>query len=546
MKLKLTLLLLVVFTLSLTAQRLRDKKIGYHYITLPVKKMPADYQTYSVRVSGSAIEQAGRNIASLQKGIKLEGFKRLSGSGEDYGHLRIKIYTGYVSTGKVERKKNTTTTKDKKTEKTTTKTTYSYVVPYSGSGFYKVYDPNGNILLEERVPFSYSKNTSSYSSGSAAYDSYKNNRAKWKIEAAKALVGQVYDKTRKGVYNQFGFTANRKFLNTYYLKKHDKEDEFKKYFELTKATFEKFEKKHDEALVEEVKGIMAPALEFWRAEGNFDPKGEKKSKRVHKAANMNVAIVSYYLGDLNAAKEYADMVNKADEGKDYDAKWLLKEITNTQKRMSTHGITSMHHKRDLSNAKRPAEVKALEKEKEELAKNNDATEATLVFGGEELKGAFMLAKDAEDMVFGDKGNVKFVVEEEGVMKEYDLTSDEVSSFQLGDRKFLKMSYRKGANAGGEDQKAIMEELYSSDKMKVLKYYSSAGVLSNDKSEFAFMKTGDTAPTSLESTSFLLWKKGAAKYFGDCPDLSTLCKEGGIEKTQESLVKAARIYSEVCE
>ena len=61
-----------------------------------------------------------------------------------------------------------------------------------------------------------------------------------------------------------------------------------------------------------------------------------------------------------------------------------------------------------------------------------------------------------------------------------------------------------------------------------------------------MKAGESEPTSLSGTTILLWKKGIASYFEDCAELNAMCLEGGIEKEKESLIKAARIYSELCE
>ena len=150
------------------------------------------------------------------------------------------------------------------------------------------------------------------------------------------------------------------------------------------------------------------------------------------------------------------------------------------------------------------------------------------------------------MVFGAKGNTKFMAEEDGEMIEYDLTSEEVSEFTMGERKFIKTRFNPSAKGKGESAMHILEVVYTSDKIKLLKYYPSSGALGEEKSEFAFQKNSDDFPLSLEDTQFLLWKKGLSKYFGDCADLKDMCTEGGIKKNQDDLIKAARIYSELCE
>jgi len=44
----------------------------------------------------------------------------------------------------------------------------------------------------------------------------------------------------------------------------------------------------------------------------------------------------------------------------------------------------------------------------------------------------------------------------------------------------------------------------------------------------------------------MFNKGLANYFSDCEDLKTMSNEGGFKLNEEDLVKAARIYSEICQ
>ena len=214
--------------------------------------------------------------------------------------------------------------------------------------------------------------------------------------------------------------------------------------------------------------------------------------------------------------------------------------------MELHGINSMHYIRDLSNAKAPAKVKEFEEEKEELESANNSLAGAITLNGKEVKGSVMQAKDSEEMVFGEKGNTKFTVETDGKIKEYDLTSEEISGFTLGERKFIKTRFSPSAKGESEAVMSILEEIYTSDKITLYKYYSSSGVMADEKTEFAFKKANDEFPLSLYDTRFLLWKKGIAKYFEDCGDLKDMCAAGEIKMNKDDLLKAARIYSELCE
>lgn len=541
-------LLISILFLSLSfssmGQKIKDKKVQFHYVNLPSEKLSDDFQTYSVRVYGSAISKAGLNAQKLAKSISMDGFKRLSGSGKDYGHLRVSVYTGYIRTGRAESKYSTSKKKDKKTGKETTTYSYWYEIPFEGNGSYKIVDPDGNILAEGNSPYSQTLTTRKYSKSSDRSKNYSAQINKIKKDFAKTVVNGVMNDARATVRQKYDYARYQEWRNLYFLKKHDTAQDFDKYFDLTKETFATLKKGITTDKVATVKTKLQPALDFWKKTGEIKPT-DKKSKKVYRAANYNYALVSYFFGDLETAKEYANMVLKS-EGKDRKSSILLKDIEATQKKMDFHGINSMHYVRDLSGAKAPAKVKAFEEEKEELEADNNTVTAVLVMGGNEIKGSVLQAKGANEMFFGPKGNTKFMAEEDGKMKEYDLTAEEVSEFTLGERKFIKTRFNPSAKGKGESAMHILEVVYDSEKIKLYKYFPSSGVLGEEKTEFAFQKTTDDFPLSVEDTQFLLWKKGLAKYFGDCTDLKDMCTEGGIKKNQEDLVKAARIYSELCE
>lgn len=525
-------------------QKIKDKKVQFHYVNLPSEKLADDFQTYSVRVYGSALSKAGLNAQKLSKSINMDGFKKLSGSGKDYGHLRISVYTGYVSTGRAESKSSSSKKKDKKTGKETTTYSYWYEIPFEGNGSFKIVDPDGNIMAEGNSPSSQKLATRKYSRSSDRSKNYNAQINKLRKDFSKSVVNSVMNSARATVRQKYDYSHSQDWRNLYYLKKHDTAKDFDKYFDLTKETFATLKKGITTEKAEKVKSKLQPALDFWEKTGKIKP-ADKKSKRVYRAANYNYALVSYFLGDLENAKKYAKKVVKS-EGKDRKSKLLLKDIEATQKKMDFHGINTMFYVRDLSGAKAPAKVKEFEEEKEGLEADNNSVNAVLVMGGKEIKGSILQAKGANDMVFGAKGNTKFMAEEDGKMKEYDLTAEDVSEFTLGERKFIKTRFNPSAKGKAESAMHILEVIYASDKIKLLKYYPSSGVLGEEKSEFAFQKKSDDFPLSLEDTQFLLWKKGLAKYFGDCADLKDMCTEGGIKKNQDDLVKAARIYSELCE
>ena len=84
-------LLLVATLLAGTAfgQRLKDKRAKITYVSLPEKKLPESYTTYSVAVYGSTMVEGGWNADSAEKSINMDvqrfarvryrGVERISG-----------------------------------------------------------------------------------------------------------------------------------------------------------------------------------------------------------------------------------------------------------------------------------------------------------------------------------------------------------------------------------------------------------------------------------------------------------------------------------
>lgn len=542
------LVFIVTFTLLLTTtfgQKLKDKNVAFYYTALPSQKLPDDFKTYSVRVYGSAIRNAGLNSSSLAKSIKMDGFKRLDGMGKNFGHLRISVYTGYVRTGQAEFKSKTKVNKDKKTGKETKTYTYWYEVPFESNGSYKIVDPDGTYLAQADVPYNKVMKTRAYSKRADLTKNYRKLIQGLRKSASKDAVTAVLNSARFAAVNQFDFNHAVDTRNLYFLKKYKTADQFDQYWEETKAAFGKLKKDRSADAITTLKKELEPALAFWKSEGDFNPQGDKKQKKVYKAANYNLALASYFLGDLETAQQHAQMVLDS-EGKSRRAKRLLKDVEDLKKKMNLHGVASMHYIRDLSDAAAPAKVKEFEEIKEEMEASNETETGVMVMDGKEIKGSIMQTKGATQMSFGGKGNTKFVVEEDGKIKEYDLAHEDVTSFSIGERKFIKTRFSPSAKGESDANMSIMEEVYTSEKIKLYQYFPSSGTLSGEKTELAFQKAADDSPLSLHSTQFLIWKKGIAKYFSDCADLNEMCAAGEIKMERDDLIKAARIYSELCE
>ena len=91
MKIRFTLILaaLLLVGFSASTQKLKDKRVNIKFVSPPSVQLSDDFQTYSVSVSGRSHITSGSTSESIANAIKMDGFKRLTGNGNDFGHLRI-------------------------------------------------------------------------------------------------------------------------------------------------------------------------------------------------------------------------------------------------------------------------------------------------------------------------------------------------------------------------------------------------------------------------------------------------------------------------
>lgn len=526
---------------TLYGQRLKDKRIRFPYVSFPEKKLPENFLTYSVNMYGSAMVEGGSNSESAGNRIYMDAFKRVSPYGDKGGgHLRIVVNTGAVIQGTPEFKSQKNTTKDSKTGKETVTYTYWYAVPYSAGPSFQIFDPEGNVLESGGGALSEVKNTQSYSNSNDLTKNYatllNGLRKSYAAEVTNNMIGRVNGVLAK----KYDFRKTYDTPELYLLVNHDTEDDYERYFDQLEQECKRLDAA---APTDSFQAAFKGALDFYKKEAEVNAKGDKKMARVYEAANFNAALLSYYLGDFETAVRYAQRVLDQEEGKHRKAKEIVDGVAEIKKQMEFHKIYSMHYSRDLSNAMAPAAMKALEIAKEEEAAANNTLGGSILLKGQTIEGIFKSEKSAADFDFSENGNTKFVASADN--KAYSLSSADIEAFKIGDRQFVRIMFATCIKGKTPAALQIMEEVYSSDKIKLYKHYPTTGATTDGKIEFALKKNAEAEPVSLYDTRFLLLKKGLANYFADCADLKELCEQGEITNDQEGLLKAVRIYAEVC-
>lgn len=522
-------------------QKIKNERAKASYTRLPSKPLSADFTTYSVVVYGSesGIERLGLSREGIAKSyFQLGGYKRL-GQG---GHFRISVNVSYPRL--IDAKNVSYTKKIKKDDKEKTVTRWKRNVKYICPVSYKVEDYQGNILVSgnQNNESSFTFGDGSVSSSSLS-EKWRNNRHEEMSKRYKSEIKNTLSDFGDNVKRLYAYTPMKDNVDIEVLRKKDKgADGFFKAAEVAKSAYANM--KSDEKL-DEIKEQFRPAIEFWQTEKNKWSAKDKKEKKVRSVCLYNLATTFYYLDEFEEAEKWRNELVELDH-RPKRIKYITRGIESTKKLYQATGLTTRHVYFDLSNATSPSSAAfgALEQIEEDpsAAAKGFVTDAT----GKKLEGEFTVTlEENEDLKFGEKGNVKFSAVIDGRPSDYAIDPAKIKDFMIKDRKFIIMNFTPGAKGNTESKMAIMEQLYDGAAIKVFKYYPYNDQLGDQAIEYAFQKTGEEAPTSTNSTMFLLFNKGLQKYFADCPDLGEAAGSGEFKKNEDDIVRAARVYAEMC-
>ncbi len=541
------LTLILCFSLQLSAQKVKNERFNVSYTQLPTQPLDNEFTTYRVNVYGSgyinghSIFESGKlTRQGLQNSINLGGFKKVDGN----AHVRVQVSVGSARTVKNEISKKVTENKSK--DGKVTKTTsyfmeYHYYIPVN----YKVFDYHGNMIYEAQVSNQQNLEKikgSSFNSSSKAYEDWKKRRMNTLNNSAVSYIKNAINSVSGGLNHRYGYPQKSEREELKVIKKHDTEDDFIKAYETANAAFEKV--KANEPL-ETLATDLQPAIDFWMTYDKY-PADDRKLKKVRYACLYNLTAAYYWMDDLANAEKYAKECLEIDY-KEGGVNRFVDRIEKLKKSFEVNEVDSRHFFIDVESAMPPSDNAAVADPPAEEEDNASMAGTMIMADGSKVEGDVVVnTEEGSDLVFGPKGNVSFNYKADGKDESNSLDPATIQEFSFNGRNFKVMDFTPGAKGNKISGKHILEVIYDSPRIQLFKYYPYDDQLGDKKIEFALMRKGEPAPTSTSSTPFLLFKKGLAKYFEDCGDLSGLAAAGDIEHTEEGLIQAARIYAEVCE
>jgi len=546
------LILTIYFGLNLHAQKINTEPVRVSYTQLPYAPLPAEFSTYSTYIVASnyTLENIGMTKAGIAKNyFRFSGYKYL----ERGGHFNIQVKIGWFSIVQAETKRKESKTKDKEgNEKVTVR--YEKNVKYSMPMSYVVRDHKGNTITERVIATRENIQSTTFTTGSTrSYvdQKWRDGRAKFIARTQKNLGSERLKSLGSSLRAAYDF---RQFENVKeqieLVKKSNEEAGFKTAYETINATFAKM--KADQP----VKPLLAeakPAIEYWESVAKkYDPKNKKERKVVH-AALYNLATTYYWLDDFSLARTYANRCIKDVKWKEGKLKGLVKSIDRAEELMAKNGMDTRHIYRDLSAAVSPAVEYEMAVAEEQAAQEANIKEANterfvglrIDDDGNQIMGEFSIDQtNTKELLFGEGGNVKFMVNSDGNMTEQSLEPNKTTTFAFNDRQFMYLDFQPSHKIVKNEAaaKEIMEVLYEGKHISVYKFHPRTD---KGKPELAIKKTSEAMPSSLKGAQFIIFKSGLAKYFEDCPTLSEQAGSGKYSNSEEDVIKAAKLYNSEC-
>ncbi len=535
------LVLFILVSTSLFGQRTKSEYIRIPYTQLPEMVLDEEMQTYSVIVQGIDGSNFGhRDIEEVIEYFKMDGFKRL----ENGGHLRI-VYSQdqplYLSKTAHKEKH----TRKDKNDREYTYYTYNYTFSFQVLGSVRVVDYNGTELYSKKYNKSNSVSGREYKSANERSKYLESDRNSALKEFARTSYGSFQKSARSQVRKKFDYDHEEMGEKFYWIKKSEDEEKSEA---VTKELNDILKALKPTELPKDVKSKLIEFSDYYEELGNkYYDLGLTKKKYMRIAWDMlrNSQLIHYIVGNYDQSLELANRLLEMDV-QDKFSKMIVKKVEGTIVDCEKHGVENLYFERDLENAIPPEKVKELEMKMEETLSENNVLDGYLVdLNQDTLYGKFYVKKESNQLIFGKNSNVLFKTEESNDAEEINIELDSINNMFIGEQNFSRASMKSYASGVEKSSNYLLREIYTSEKISLFEIQLQDVLVNNNVKEYAVQK-GEEECLSLLSTQFLLLNKGLAKYFSDCEDLKTMCENGDFKLSELDLMKAVRIYDQLCE
>lgn len=535
-----TCILFTLFLTSIKAQKTKSEFLYFHYTQLPKKKLPDEMKTYSVTLRGSyGAPMYPSSQQAMEEILKLDGYKKVPKG----GHLRI-VYSQSTAKNLGTKIETRTETYKDKNDQEKKRTLYFAKYKFLFTAHYKIIDYLGNEILSGNLNQQESRKSREYQSFNKCRNNSNVNYKSAMQAAAKSALSSFHRKMTKRIHEEIDYQFATEGERLHWINKAPEEEETRRYVD---------------EIVEISKDMKATEMDepnrklFNEAAAYFEQVGDKytdmgMTKKKYRSIAwdmlMNAYLLRYYNDQFDQARELSDRLIQLDV-KDAKSKSCLKRVDETLQNLEKFGLKTLHFERDVADAIPPAKVAELEAEfEEELERSNIFAGWHMNMDGDTTKGYFFVEKDVEQLQVYENANFDFRKEKTSEAEAIMLNTSNIKKLMVGDDLYEFKRTDSYATGKKNTDTLALRVIYHSPKISLYEFLLPKGASRSDIREFGLEKQGEEM-VSLLSTSFLLFNKGMAKYFASCPDLSKMSSDGELKMNEVDLMKACRIYTELC-
>ena len=606
MKIYITLLLTVfLFFSEAIAQKkmnLKDAAVKVEYTLLPAKPLNPKFKFYSVSFTDPNATLLSGNLQPEQlakSSLKLNGFTPLPTPDSSDFHISITIGKFELLDMQTKEQTQEKTRKvqkpgeDKKVRERYTETSYYNHLTYHLPMEYLIVDFEGNKIEEGKLVGAYETLNHTYGKLKKQTDTKlrdilpksknikpKKNRGptitsgdqtvylvddlKPKLSSLSlidlnnqynAQIGKIMtnlvNKTISKKVNALGkkiktnYDFQRKKENAFFHQLSKKSDEAASFNTTLTQVRRAFAKMKADQPIDKIKKDVKPAIERWQTIKEGFSIGSRKGRRGRQACLHNIAATYFWLEEFDEATKYINEAYELSLEKEVRLENLNYLIEQSKKSMRLNKVTTRHFKRDIEIIKITPPAGSEKRTQPILDKEGNITfDGTMVDKkGNQIKGKFVISKNKKkELEFGKQGNIEFHWKKNNVPLVSHLSPNDIKSFKFNQRNFTVQPYLSAIKNGTSEHK-ILECLFTSEKIKVFKYYPYEPNLNNNKVEISLQRQSDTQPISTVGDEFLIFKRGLSAFFKDCTDLQTVIKNGEFANNEVDMVRIAKFYNE---
>jgi hypothetical protein len=309
--------------------------------------------------------------------------------------------------------------------------------------------------------------------------------------------------------------------------------------------------------LDSVRLLLQPVLDYFNNQKDKYNPAEKAEKKLKYACLYNLALLHFWMEDLDKASEFANAVI-ANDYDPKDGKRVLEDIEDLRKDFTSTGKTTRHLKFELGEepSEKASEVTyksdSDERKEDHKTKSLALTPNTVQYEGTvtgtdgiETKVLFLVENPRmTGLAFSSTGNVRYAIDLGTEYNVVRINKAKLAAFSFDGRTFKVSSFKSANSVNIGGGKTILEVLNDSPKVSAFLAFAGDNDGLTNPPEYVLQKVVEQQFISLNGMKFALdLNKGIRKSFEDCPTVLEAATKDEFKRKAEDIVRLAKLLED---